>query len=134
MQEVELTDSEDEISRQKRKSSLLVDFDCSQLEPRQICEAEEQPGTNIEKLLLERVLLRKELRLRSVQESLLETSQSLQEQRARLAEYEALPGFRQFLAFSRLIKYALQAGGSGASLLGSSARATGAAPYQVSNC
>ena len=129
MQEVELTDSEDEISRQKRKSSLLVDFDCSQLEPRQICEAEEQPGTNIEKLLLERVLLRKELRLRSVQESLLETSQSLQEQRARLAEYEGLPGFRQFLAFSRL----LQAGGSGASLLGSSAWATGAALYQVSN-
>lgn len=133
MQELELTDSEDEISRQKRKRSLMVDFDCSPLEPRQLCEAEEQPGTNIEKLLLERVLLRKELRLRSVQESLLETNHSLQEQKARLAEYESLPGFRQFLAFSRLVKYALQAGGSGAGLLTSSARASWAALCQVIN-
>jgi len=129
--ELELTDSEDEISRQKRKSLLMVDFDCSPLEPRQICEAEEQPGTNIEKLLLERVMLRKELRLRSVQESLLETSHKLEVERTKLGEYESLPGFRQFLAFSRMMKYALEAGGSGAGLIRSSARATWAALYQL---
>ena len=57
-QVVELTDSEDDISRQKKNSLLMVDFDCSPLEPRQLCEAEEQPGLNMEKLLLERVMLR----------------------------------------------------------------------------
>ena len=133
MQVVELTDSEDEISRQKKKSLLMVDFDCSPLEPRHICEAEEQPGTNIEKLLMERVMLRKELRLRSVQESLLETSHKLEVEQSKLAEYESLPGFRQFLAFSRMMKYALEAGGSGAGLLRSSARTAWAALYQVTN-
>ena len=133
MQVVELTDSEDEISRQKKKSLLMVDFDCSPLEPRHICEAEEQPGTNMEKLLLERVMLRKELRLRSVQESLLETNHKLEVEQGKLAEYESLPGFRQFLAFSRMMKFALEAGGSGAGLVRSSARATSAALYQVAN-
>ena len=75
--------------------------------------------------------LRKELRLRSVQESLLDTSQKLEEERARLAEVESLPGFRQFLAFSRMVKYALEAGGCGAGLVSSSARPVWAALYQV---
>merc|ERR1719220_111554 len=85
----------------------------------------------MEKLLLERVMLRKELRLRSVQESLLDTSQKLEEERARLAEVESLPGFRQFLAFSRMVKYALEAGGCGAGLVSSSARPVWAALYQL---
>merc|ERR550539_1557337 len=85
----------------------------------------------MEKLLLERVMLRKELRLRSVQESLLETNHKLEVEQGKLAEYESLPGFRQFLAFSRMMKYALEAGGSGAGLARSSARATWAALYQL---
>merc|ERR1719400_2036813 len=85
----------------------------------------------MEKLLLERVMLRKELRLRSVQESLLDTSQKLEVERARLAELESLPGFRQFLAFSRMVKYALEAGGCGAGLVSSSARPVWAALYQL---
>merc|ERR550539_470034 len=85
----------------------------------------------MEKLLLERVMLRKELRLRSVQESLLETNHKLEVEQGKLAEYESLPGFRQFLAFSRMMKFALEAGGSGAGLVRSSARATSAALYQL---
>ena len=116
------------------EQSLDLPCDVSPLDPRTMREAEtQQPGHNIERLLLERVMLRKELRLRGVQELLVDTSHKLEVAEQRLAEYEALPGFRQFLAFSRLIKYALEAGGSGASLLGSSARTTWAALYQVSN-
>ena len=81
----------------------MVEFDSSPLEPKHMAEAE-RPGQNIEKLLLERVMLRKELRLRSVQETLVETSQKLDVMQDKVTEYESLPGFKQFLFISHLIK------------------------------
>ena len=98
-----MSESEDDISLLKRKSLVMLDFDSSPLEPKHMAEAE-RPGQNIEKLLMERVMLRKELRLRSVQETLVETSHKLDVVKSKLAEYESLPGFRQFLAVSHLIK------------------------------
>merc|ERR1712198_46921 len=64
----------------------------------------EKPGQNIEKLLMERVMLRKELRLRSVQEMLVQTNHKLEQAETRLSEYEALPGFKQYVAMCRLIR------------------------------
>ena len=62
------------------EQSLDLPCDVSPLDPRTMREAETQkPGQNIEKLLLERVMLRKELRLRSVQEMLVETSHKLEQ-------------------------------------------------------
>merc|ERR1712128_400831 len=55
-------------------------------------------GINMEKLLLERVMLRKELKLRNMQEKLLEQTQKLDEADKKLAEYEDLPGLNQFMA------------------------------------
>ena len=66
------SDSEDDIATLKRKSLIMIEqsldspCDESPLQPSFMVEAE-KPGQNIEKLLMERVMLRKELRLRSVQ-------------------------------------------------------------------
>ena len=60
----------------------------------------ERPGRDIEKLLLERTMARKDLRLRVVQERLAEKSQRLVEVEARLSELERLPGLRMFVWLS----------------------------------
>ena len=49
-------------------------------------------GLNMEKLLLERVMLRKELKLRKMQERLLDQTQKLEEAEEKIAEYSSLPG------------------------------------------
>ena len=70
------SDSEDDIATLKRKSLIMIEqsldspCDVSPLQPSFMVEAE-KPGQNIEKLLMERVMLRKELRLRSVQVKLI---------------------------------------------------------------
>merc|ERR1712128_261528 len=59
-------------------------------------------GVNMEKLLLERVMLRKELKLRNMQEKLLDQTQKLEVAEKKLAEYEGLPGLTQFIAIINL--------------------------------
>jgi len=98
----DMSESEDDISLLKRKNLMMVDCDSSPLEPKQMAAAENRAELDIEKLLLERVMLRKELRLRSVQEKLVHTNNKLELVQDRLLEYESLPGFRQFLAMSQL--------------------------------
>merc|ERR1719216_462121 len=113
----DMSESEDDISLLKRKNLMMVDCDSSPLEPKQMAAAENRAELDIEKLLLERVMLRKELRLRSVQERLVHTNNKLEVVQDRLLEYEILPGFRQFLAMSQLAQFALRTGGSGAGLV-----------------
>ena len=56
----------------------------------------------ISKVLLERLLLRKELRLRIMQEKLEDQTQKLEEAKKKLAEYEKLFGFKKFQFLSKL--------------------------------
>ena len=74
-------------------------------------------GASLERLLLERMLLRKELRLRSMQERLLEQERTLEQLSSRLAELESLPGYRSFLALSRQLGQATAAGERGVSMV-----------------
>merc|ERR1711915_23253 len=69
-------------------------------------------GMNMEKLLMERVMLRKELKLRSMQERLLDQTRKLEEAEQRLEEFERLPGITQFMAMVRLGQQVSQTGGS----------------------
>ena len=124
LQDKDMSESEDDISLLKRKNLMMVDCDSSPLEPKQMAAAENRAELDIEKLLLERVMLRKELRLRSVQERLVHTNNKLELVQDRLLEYESLPGFRQFLAMSQLAQFALRTGGSGAGLVRRSGQAT----------
>ena len=58
-------------------------------------------GLNMEKLLLERVMLRKELKLRKMQEKLLDQTQKLEEAEEKVAEYSSLPGIDLVLGARR---------------------------------
>ena len=58
-------------------------------------------GLNMEKLLLERVMLRKELKLRKMQERLLDQTQKLEEAEEKVAEYSSLPGIDLVLGVRR---------------------------------
>ena len=124
----------------KRKSLIMIEqsldlpCDVSPLDPRTMREAEtQQPGHNIERLLLERVMLRKELRLRGVQELLVDTSHKLEVAEQRLAEYEALPGWRAYTAWCALIRCAQEAGAGGAGLLQRGVAGAASAVYQVTH-
>merc|ERR1712123_297715 len=76
-------------------------------------EAEKlKQGSNMEKLLLERVMLRKELKLRNMQEKLLDQTQKLEEVEEKLAEYESLAGFPQFQVISKYARSVAQMGES----------------------
>ena len=114
------------------EQSLDLPCDVSPLDPRTMREAETQrPGQNIERLLMERVMLRKELRLRGVQELLVETSHKLEVAEKRLAEYEAMPGWRAYTAWCALIRAASEAGTGGAGLVQSGLSAAASALHQV---
>jgi len=132
------TESEDDIANMKRRSLIMIEqsldlpCDVSPLDPRTMREAETQrPGQNIEKLLLERVMLRKELRLRGVQELLVETSHKLEVAEKKLAEYESLPGWRAYTAWCALLRVAGEAGSGGAGLVQSGLTAAASAVYQL---
>merc|ERR1719222_1306445 len=71
----------------------MEDCDSSPIQPRSITVAEQSGSAS----LVERMLLRKELRLRSMQERLLEQGERLETSESRLKEVEALPGFRCFV-------------------------------------
>jgi len=132
------TESEDDIANMKRRSLIMIEqsldlpCDVSPLDPRTMREAETQrPGQNIERLLLERVMLRKELRLRGVQELLVETSHKLEVAEKKLAEYESLPGWRAYTAWCALLRVAGEAGSGGAGLVQSGLTAAASAVYQL---
>ena len=112
------------------EQSLDLPCDVSPLEPRSIRDAE-KPGQNIEKLLMERVMLRKELRLRSVQEMLVDTSHKLEQAETKIQEYETMPLFRQYLALSSLIRLTQDAGVGGASIIKSPLDASASGLYQL---
>ena len=132
------TESDDDIANMKRRSLIMIEqsldlpCDVSPLDPRTMREAETQrPGQNIERLLMERVMLRKELRLRGVQELLVETSHKLEVAEKRLAEYEAMPGWRAYTAWCALLRAASEAGTGGAGLVQSGLSAVTSAMHQV---
>ena len=95
---------EGDVSALSRTSPRLsAEFNWSSLEPVTMVESE-RPGRDIEKLLLERTMARKDLRLRVVQERLAEKSQRLVEAEARLSELERLPGLKMFVCLSGSIQ------------------------------
>ena len=130
------SDADDDIANMKRKSLIMIEqsldspCDVSPLCPRTMKEAE-KPGLNIEKLLLERVMLRKELRLRSVQEMLVETSHKLEQVEAKVEEYERLPMFKQYVAWCGLVKCMQEAGSGGAEVVRRLGQASYNFIYQV---
>ena len=83
--------------------NLVSPCDVSPIQPKQLREAENlNLGIQMEKLLLERVMLRKELKLRNMQERLLDQTQKLEEAMIRLAEYENLPGITKLKAIIKI--------------------------------
>ena len=120
MEEDEGWDEEDMAALKRRsvvvmEANLMEDCDSSPIQPRSITVAEQSgSASQVEKLLVERMLLRKELRLRSMQERLLEQGERLETSESRLKEVEALPGFRSFVWLASTIASAKQLGGQGA--------------------
>jgi len=102
-------DSEDEeiVKAKHRRSlvimeeSLRVPCDESPIAPETMMQQQfASDGVSMERLLLERLLLRKELRLRNMQERLLEQEARIEQLQTRLGEIESAPGFSTFLTFS----------------------------------
>merc|ERR1719230_1342463 len=92
------------------EANLMEDCDSSPIQPRSITAAEQSGSAS----LVERMMLRKELRLRSMQERLLEQADKLETTETRLKEVEALPGFRSFVWLATTVASARQLGGQGA--------------------
>ena len=112
--------------------NLVSPCDVSPIQPKQLREAENlKPGLDMEKLFLERVMLRKELKLRSMQEKLLDQTQKLEEAEEKLAKYESLPGFTQFLVVSKVASNIAQMGERVANRLQRGATGSGAGVYMV---
>ena len=114
-----MCESDEDLFQLKRRSLVLMEqnlitpCDVSPIQPNKLKEAENlKPGPDMEKLLLERVMLRKELKLRNMQEKLLDQTQKLEEVEEKLAEYESLPGFPQFQVISKYARSVAQMGES----------------------
>ena len=104
-----MSESEDDLFSLKTRSlvfmerNLVSPCDVSPIQPKQLREAENlNLGVQMEKLLLERVMLRKELKLRNMQERLLDHTQKLEEAMIMLAEYENLPGITKLKAIIKI--------------------------------
>ena len=97
---------EDEEDHPLIKSSHYDDqklfCDVGPIQPEQLVKAENcLSGVNMEKLLLKRMLLRKELRLKNMQDKLSDQSLKLAEAEEKLREYESLPGWKIFHSFCK---------------------------------
>jgi hypothetical protein len=106
-----MSESEDDLFSIKTRSlvfmehNLVSSCDVSPIQPKQLREAENlNLGVQMEKLLLERVMLRKELKLRNMQKRLLDQTQKLEEAMIRLAEYENLPGISKLKAIIKIAR------------------------------
>ena len=104
-----MSESEDDLFSLKTRSlvfmerNLVSPCDFSPIQPKQLREAENlNIGVHMEKLLLERVMLRKELKLQNMQERLLDQTQKLEKAMRRLTEYEILPGITQLKAIIKI--------------------------------
>jgi len=102
------SESDDDLAALKTRSLVCMErnltspCDVSPIQPHMMREEEsKKQGLSMEKLLLERVLLRKELKLRNMQERLLEMTQKLEEVEEKVGEYERMPGLRLLLYGSR---------------------------------
>ena len=77
--------------------------DMSVIQPTVIRDSENTSSSvAMSKVLLERLLLRKELRLRIMQEKLEDQTLKLEEAKKKLAEYENMCGFKKFQFLSQL--------------------------------
>ena len=87
--------------------------DMSVIQPTVIRDSENTSSSvAMSKVLLERLLLRKELRLRIMQEKLEDQTLKLEEAKKKLAEYENMCGFKKFQflnqLFSRIIWFGVR--------------------------
>jgi hypothetical protein len=115
--------------------NLVSPCDVSPIQPKQIREAENlKHGVTMEKLLLERVMLRKELKLRNMQERLLDQTHKLEAAEEKLTEYESLPGLSQFQAAIQLCRNISQMGACFGCGVQRGAAGTVAIIYQVKFC
>merc|ERR1711970_1057456 len=77
--------------------------DLSLIRPTMMLESENTMSSlAMSKVLLERLLLRKELRLNNMKEKLEDQAQMLEAAKRKVAEYEKMIGFRKFLFLSKL--------------------------------
>merc|ERR1711962_13143 len=105
-------ESDEELEKKKHRQSLIlmeqslmVPCDESSISPGTLQREESNSnGASIERLLLERLLLRKELRLRNMQERLLAQEDRIQELEDSLEEINNAPGFGAFFLLSGYCK------------------------------
>ena len=78
----------------------------SPISPQQLRKAESvKTGLAMEKLLLERLMLRKELKLRRIQEKLINQTEKLKKAEEKLLEYENLQGMLMFKAINKTLHF-----------------------------
>ena len=106
----DLYESEDELLSLKTQSlvstklHLVPMCDVSPIQPRKLREAEHlKLGFDMEKLLLERVVLRKELKLQRMQEKLFDLKEKLKGADERLMVYEDLHGMFLVRAITKVV-------------------------------
>lgn len=91
---------------------METDIECSAIIPEKLKENESKlsmsmSSLDLEKMMLEQVLLRKDMRLRSIQQKVLTLSKRLEKTEGKLTEYEEMVMFRQFLILSRWVRKAV---------------------------
>lgn len=139
-------DSDASISKEKQRrsliymeQSLLVPCDQNPITPESLKRNElARDGTSMERLLLERLLLRKELRLRSMHTTLIDQEARLHQQEDRIRELEERladivqsPGFNAFFTFSVCCKQTVSGTSRSFNMLHSGFRFTIAILYQA---
>ena len=99
-----LSESEDELLMLKTQDRISSSCDVSPIMPHKLREAENsKTGVDMEKLLLERVMLRKELKLRHIQEKLMKQNEKLRLAEEKVLEYEKMQGMLLFKYTRRLL-------------------------------
>ena len=95
-----------------KEADIIECCDMSVIQPTVMRDSENTMSSlAMSKILLERLLLRKELRIRSIQDKLQDQTQKLEETKKKLAEYEKMLGFRQFQFLSKLCSRVIWFGG-----------------------
>ena len=92
-----MSESEDELLMLKTQDRISSSCDVSPIIPYKLREAENsKTGVDMEKLLLERVMLRKELKLRHIQKKLMRQNEKLRLAEEKVLEYEKIQGMLLF--------------------------------------
>lgn len=92
---------------------METDIECTAIIPEKLKENESKlsmsmSSLELEKMMLEQVLLRKDMRLRSIQQKVLTLSKRLEKSEGKLNEYEEMVLFREFLVLSRWLRKAVE--------------------------